>query len=106
MTDRACVEQGFGNLTYREGAKVALARFDQMIAASGPVEANCHRIAHTIGSASLARLKENVGQAFAVGQIAEPLLDARAIRQRALLEHAPVEFEATGNRVRVVVGCF
>ena len=67
LTDRPCVEQAFGNLTYREGAKIALARFDTMIAQSGPVEANCHRIAHTIGSASLARLKENVGQAFAQG---------------------------------------
>jgi hypothetical protein len=67
LTDRLCVEQAFGNLAFREGAKVALARFDTMIAAAGPVEANCHRIAHTIGSASLARLKENVGQAFAEG---------------------------------------
>ena len=67
LTDRPCVEQAFGNLAYREGAKVALARFDTMIAQTGPVEANCHRIAHTIGSASLARLKENVGQAFAQG---------------------------------------
>jgi hypothetical protein len=67
LDDRPCVEQAFGNLTYREGAKVALARFDAMIAKPGPVEANCHRIAHMIGSASLARLNGKVGQAFAEG---------------------------------------
>ncbi len=67
VSDYACVEQAFGNLAYREGAKVALARFDTMIAQGGPVEANCHRTAHMIGSASLARLKGNVAKAFAEG---------------------------------------
>ncbi|NJK46449.1 MAG: hypothetical protein HC933_21340 [Pleurocapsa sp. SU_196_0] len=49
------------------GAKVALARFDSLIAQPGPVESNCHRIAHTIGSASLARLQDNVAKAFVEG---------------------------------------
>ena len=56
LTDRPCVEQAFGNLAYREGAKVALARFDTMISQSGPVEANCHRIAHTIADVVRERL--------------------------------------------------
>jgi hypothetical protein len=67
LSDYPCVEQAFGNLTYREGAKVALARFDSLIAQPGPVESNCHRIAHTIGSASLARLQDNVAKAFVEG---------------------------------------
>jgi hypothetical protein len=67
LSDYPCVEQAFGNLAFKEGAKVALARFDSMIGKPGPVESNCHRIAHTIGSASLARLNENVGKAFAEG---------------------------------------
>jgi hypothetical protein len=63
----ACYEQAFGNLTYNEGAQVALPLFDQKIAEPGPIEADCHRIAHTIGSASLARNKGNVAKAFSEG---------------------------------------
>jgi hypothetical protein len=62
-----CLEQAYGNLAYNEGAKPALARFAADIAADPAVERGCHRIAHTIGSATLARDNNNVGQAFAEG---------------------------------------
>ncbi len=66
-TDRGCWEQAFGNIAYRQGPKQALRIFDQRIASDPAVEAACHRIVHMIGSASLARFKGNVSQAFTAG---------------------------------------
>ena len=66
-TDRGCWEQAFGNLAYRQGPKQALKVFDQRIASDSEIEASCHRIAHTIGSAALARFDGNVSQAFTAG---------------------------------------
>jgi hypothetical protein len=66
-TDQGCREQAFGNISYREGPKAALRIFDQKIASDPVIEAGCHRIAHMIGSASLARYKGNVSEAFAAG---------------------------------------
>jgi hypothetical protein len=65
--DQRCWEQGFGNLAFREGPKPALRVFDQRIASNPAVEAGCHRIAHMIGSAALARYDGNVARAFAEG---------------------------------------
>jgi mono/diheme cytochrome c family protein len=63
----ACLEQAFGNLAYGPGPKAALAEFDRRIASDKQVEADCHRIAHTIGAASLTHFRGNVGKAFAAG---------------------------------------
>jgi hypothetical protein len=63
----ACLEQAFGNLAYESGPKPALAEFDRRMAGDKQVEANCHRIAHTIGAASLAHFDGSVGEAFAGG---------------------------------------
>jgi mono/diheme cytochrome c family protein len=68
--DFACYEQAYGNLAYYEGPQVALERFEQAIAKAGAVEGNCHRIAHSIGAASLERFKGKVGPAFAAGTAA------------------------------------
>lgn len=65
--DSLCWEQAFGNISYRRGPKEALRVFDQRIANDSEIEANCHRIAHMIGSASLARYKGNVSRAFTAG---------------------------------------
>jgi hypothetical protein len=65
--DQRCLEQGFGNLAYREGPKPALVLFDQRRAVDGTVATDCHRIAHMIGSASLAYFKGNVAQTYAHG---------------------------------------
>jgi hypothetical protein len=62
-----CVEQAFGNLAFREGPKPALRLLVAEMAAKPEVERGCHRIVHTIGSASLARQKGNVGRAFSEG---------------------------------------
>ena len=63
----ACLEQGFGNLAFEQGPKPALRRFAAEIAADQNVERGCHRIAHTIGSAALARYDGDVGRAFSEG---------------------------------------
>lgn len=62
-----CLEQAYGNLAFTDGPRVALDRFAEAIASDPDVERGCHRIAHTIGSAALARTKGDVGQAFAEG---------------------------------------
>jgi mono/diheme cytochrome c family protein len=68
--DFTCLEQGYGNLAYEQGPKVALERFERAISTAGPVESDCHRIAHMIGAASLARAKGKIGEAFAAGTAA------------------------------------
>jgi mono/diheme cytochrome c family protein len=65
--DPACYLQAFGNLAYRDGPTVALARFSHMIESTPAVEEVCHPIAHMIGAATLLRFKGNVGKAFAAG---------------------------------------
>jgi hypothetical protein len=65
--DPRCYEQAFGNLAYEEGPQKALAAFDQAMLTETVVEANCHRIVHTIGSAALARFDGDVPKAFAAG---------------------------------------
>ena len=62
-----CLEQAFGNLAYNAGPKAALAVFDRRMADTKAVESDCHRIAHTIGSASLARNHGNVAKTFSQG---------------------------------------
>ena len=63
----SCLEQAFGNLSYEEGPKAALAEFDTRIAADSEIERNCHRIAHMIGAAALVRYDGRVGKAFSEG---------------------------------------
>lgn len=62
-----CYEQAFGNLAFREGPRPALKLFARRMATSGSVRVDCHRIAHTIGSASLARYHGNVARTFSEG---------------------------------------
>jgi len=62
-----CLEQAFGNLVYDEGPKPALARLQSMMTTNATVAADCHRIAHRMGSAALARYKDEVAPAFIAG---------------------------------------
>jgi hypothetical protein len=62
-----CLEQAFGNLAYYTGPKATLRVFDRMMLSDKAVDGNCHRIVHSIGSASLARYDGNVAKAFAEG---------------------------------------
>src|SRR5918996_1746617 len=65
--DFRCLEQAFGNVAFRDGPESAIRLFDERIRTDRNVESNCHRIAHTIGSAALARFDGNVGRAFTAG---------------------------------------
>lgn len=62
-----CYEQAFGNIAYKDGPRVALTLFDQKMKTDAAIEAGCHRIAHVIGSAALARYRGDVTRAFAEG---------------------------------------
>jgi hypothetical protein len=64
---RVCYEQSFGNLAYRSSAKQALAEVVTRGATVTEVTANCHRIAHTIGAAVLAREDGDVSTALSEG---------------------------------------
>jgi hypothetical protein len=65
--DTDCRRQAFGNIAYREGPKEALDLFDEKMAEQ-PIEADCHRIAHTIGAASLEHHDGSVAKALADGR--------------------------------------
>lgn len=65
--DTDCRRQAFGNVAFREGAKTALDLFDEKMA-DQPIEADCHRIAHTIGAASLLYYDGSVAKALANGR--------------------------------------
>ena len=62
-----CYEQAFGNVAFHRGPTVALKLFAHDIKTNRTVEDNCHRIAHTLGAASLAHYHDNVYRALAHG---------------------------------------
>jgi hypothetical protein len=62
--EQLCLEQAYGNIAYREGPKRALALLEEEVGTATNV---CHRIAHNIGSAALARYEGDVGRTFADG---------------------------------------
>ena len=67
-TDFHCYEQAFANVSYNDGPKTALDQFDQDIKSPGPIERDCHRIAHAIGAGALSHFHGNIGQAFVAGR--------------------------------------
>ena len=67
-SDFHCFEQAFANISYKDGPKTALDTFDQDIKTPGPIERDCHRIAHAIGAGALSHFHGNIGQAFVAGR--------------------------------------
>ena len=63
-SEQRCFEQAFGNIAFRRGPRVALSLFSRRVAQN---DDGCHRIAHAIGAASLARYHGNVSRTFAEG---------------------------------------
>jgi hypothetical protein len=63
-SDDLCFEQAFGNVAYFDGPRPAMTLFEETIEDGDP---SCHRIAHAIGAASLARYEGNVARTFAEG---------------------------------------
>ncbi len=66
--DFHCYEQAFANISYKDGPKTALDKFDEDIKTPGPIERDCHRIAHAIGAGALSHFHGNIGQAFVAGR--------------------------------------
>ena len=62
-----CLEQAFGNMTFYDGPKPALAKLTALQTQNPAVAADCHRIAHRMGSAALTRFKDHVAPAFIAG---------------------------------------
>jgi cytochrome c553 len=67
-SDFHCLEQAFANIAYKDGPDAALDKFDEDIKTPGPIESDCHRIAHAIGAGALSHYDGNVGQAFVAGR--------------------------------------
>jgi hypothetical protein len=65
--DYICLEQGFGNIAFDQGPKAALSLFERKLGTDAGVKTDCHRIAHSIGSASYARFDGNIAKTFALG---------------------------------------
>lgn len=63
-SQQVCFEQAFGNVAYYQGPRTALVLFDKTFEEG---DASCHRVAHAIGAASLARNEGNVARTFAEG---------------------------------------
>lgn len=66
--DSDCRRQAFGNIAFREGPKPALDLFEEKQKSDSAVEADCHRIAHTIGAASLQHFDRSVARALSAGR--------------------------------------
>ena len=67
-SSQSCYEQAFGNIAYYRGPKVALRLFAEKYGDYS--DPGCHRVAHRIGSASLARNHGDVAKTFAEGSSA------------------------------------
>ena len=67
-TDFHCFEQAFANISYKDSPQTALDLFDKDIKTPGPIERDCHRIAHAIGAGALSHFHGNIGQAFVAGR--------------------------------------
>jgi hypothetical protein len=65
---QACFEQAYGNVAYYDGPKRAFELAEQQY--PGGADPNCHRVAHAIGAAALARNKGDVTRTFAEGSSA------------------------------------
>jgi mono/diheme cytochrome c family protein len=93
----SCLEQAFGNLSYEEGPKSALAEFDRRMAADPEIERNCHRIAHMMGAAALVRFDGRVGKSFAEGSASCWSGYYHGILERAFADVAPDELGAVSR---------
>jgi hypothetical protein len=64
-SEQTCFEQAYGNIAYNDGPKRAFALAEEQY--PGGADPNCHRVAHAIGAAALARNKGDVTRTFAEG---------------------------------------
>ena len=94
-----CLEQAFGNLTFNAGPRAALARLRATLRANRAVQADCHRIAHRMGSAALTRYDDRVAPAFVAGS---PICASgyyHGIVERAFLGQPPQRLPTVARRL-------
>jgi len=94
--DPSCLQQAFGNIAYFNGPKFAIKLFDERQRTDKVVAIVCHRIAHTIGSATLARFRGNVARAYAHGSAT-----CASGYYHGILERAFVHVDTTRGLIRV-----
>jgi hypothetical protein len=94
--DYACLQQAFGNIAFRRGARPALELFETQMQSNESVRADCHRIVHTIGSAAFARYDENVARSFSVGSPT-----CASGYYHGILERAFVGLDTSGELIEV-----
>jgi hypothetical protein len=97
-SDFHCFEQAFANISYNDGPKAALDKFDEDIKTPGPIERDCHRIAHAIGGGALSHFHGNVGQAFVAGRPSCSSGYYHGILERAFLGIDQSELGAAARR--------
>jgi cytochrome c553 len=98
QSDFKCYEQAFANISYDDGPKAALDLFDEKIKQPGPIEADCHRIAHAIGAGSLSYFDGSVGQAFVAGRPSCTSGYYHGILERAFLGISERDLSSASNR--------
>ena len=96
-SDFKCLEQAFANIAYEDGPDAALDKFDEDIKTPGPIESDCHRIAHAIGAGALSHYDGNVGQAFVAGRASCTSGYYHGILERAFLGVPQSQLGASAN---------
>jgi cytochrome c2 len=98
QSDFHCFEQAFANISYNDGPDAALDKFDEDIKTPGPIESDCHRIAHAIGAGALSHYDGNVGQAFVAGRASCTSGYYHGILERAFLGVPQSQLGASANK--------
>jgi hypothetical protein len=110
-----CFQQAFGNISYREGPKVAQALANRLY--HHGTDPACHRVNHYIGAGALVRFGGNVARALAAGDatcwsgyyhgvLERALVKAKSLEPAALAAVARPLCSSTGVRPIVLYGCF
>ena len=109
-----CFQQAFGNISYYEGPKAALALASRLY--HGGADPACHRVSHFIGAAALVRFNGNVARALAAGDstcwsgyyhgvLERALVRAKSVQPAALAAVARPLCSNRAIRPIVVYGC-
>ena len=110
----ACFQQAFGNISYRDGPKPALALASRLY--DHGADPACHRVSHFIGAAALVRFNGDVERALAAGDatcwsgyyhgvLERALVKAKSVQPAALAAVARPLCSNRAMRPIVLYGC-